>query len=103
MDTYEQLLEVDDDGICLDFADSQNRIEEWIETEYTAYMSRKCLSVITDVEFEVIRLTFGLPNDEPRSYDEIAAIMNLSKNMVSKIYHQAIRKIRHPREIGIRN
>lgn len=103
MDTYEPLLEVDDGGICLDFADSQNRIEEWIETEYKAYMSRKCLSVIADEEFEVIRLTFGLPDDEPRSYDEIAAILGLSKNMVSKIYHQAIRKMRHPRVIGIKD
>ena len=50
---------------------------------------------ITDGEYEVVRMLFGLSDDEPKSYDKIAVIMNLSRKAVSRIYHQALRKMQH--------
>ena len=95
MDYYEPLPEFDEDGIYLDFEDRQNGIEEWIENENKAYLCRRCLSIITDEEYEVMRLFFGLTDDEPKSYDEIAVIMNMSKKAVIRNYHQALRKMQH--------
>ena len=63
-------------------------------------MCNRCLSVITDREYEVVSLLFGLSDDEPKSYDEIAVIMNLSGKAVSRIYYQALRKMRHPSVIN---
>lgn len=60
-------------------------------------MCSRCLSVITDREYGVVSLLFGLSDDEPKTYDEIAVIMNLNKKAVSRIYHQALRKMRHPK------
>ena len=45
--------------------------------------------------YEVVRMLFGLSDDEPKSYDEIAVIMNLSRKAVSRIYHQTIRRMQH--------
>ena len=45
--------------------------------------------------YEVVRMLFGLSDDEPKSYDEVAVIMNLSRKAVSRIYHQALRKMQH--------
>ena len=42
--------------------------------------------------YEVVRMLFGLSDDEPKSYDEIAVIMNLSRKAVSRIYHQTLRR-----------
>ena len=95
MDFYEPLPEFDANGIYLDFEDRQNGIDEWIEGEFTEWMSSRCLSVITDGEYEVVRMLFGLSDDEPKSYDEIAVIMNLNRNTVSRIYHQALGKMQH--------
>ena len=97
MDFYEPLSEFDEDGIYLDYEDRRNGIEELIEDEFTEWMCRRCLSVITDLEYEVVNLLFGLSDDEPKSYEEIAVIMNLNKKAVSRIYHQALRKMRHPK------
>ena len=95
MDFYEPLPEFDANGIYLDFEDRQNGIDEWIEGEFTEWMSSRCLSVITNGEYEVVRMLFGLSDDEPKSYDEIAVIMNLNRNTVSRIYHQALGKMQH--------
>ena len=45
--------------------------------------------------YEVVRMLFGLSDDEPKSYDEVAVIMNLSKKAVSRIYHQTLRRMQH--------
>ena len=39
MDFYEPLPEFDADGIYLNFEDRRNGIEEWIEDEFTEWMS----------------------------------------------------------------
>ena len=95
MDFYEPLPEFDANGIYLDFEDRRNGIDKWIEDEFTEWMYSICLSVITDREYEVVNLLFGLSDDEPKSYDEIAVIMNLSRKTVSRIYHQALGKMQH--------
>ena len=95
MDFYEPLPEFDADRIRLDFEDRRNGIDEWFEGEFTEWMSSRCLSVITNGEYEVVRMLFGLSDDEPKSYDEIAVIMNLSRKAVSRIYHQTLRRMQH--------
>lgn len=45
--------------------------------------------------YEVVRMLFGLSDDEPKSYDEIAVIMNWSRKAVSRIYHQTLRRMQH--------
>ena len=81
MDFYEPLPEFDANGIYLDFEDRRNGIDEWFEGEFTEWMCSRCLSVITDGEYEVVRMLFGLSDDEPKSYDKIAVIMNLSRKL----------------------
>ena len=45
--------------------------------------------------YEVVRMLFGLSDDQPKSYDEVAVIMNLSRKAVSRIYHQTLRRMQH--------
>ena len=99
-DYYEPLPDFGEYGVYPDFEDKRNEIEEWIEGEFTEWMCNRCLSVITDREYAVVSMIFGLSDDEPRSYDEIAVIMNLSKDTISRIYHQALKKMRHPKVIN---
>ena len=95
MDFYEPLPEFDADGLYLDFEDRRNGIEEWIEDEFTVWMCSRCLSVITDREYGVVSLLFGLSDDEPKTYDEVAVIMNLSRKAVSRIYNQTLSRMQH--------
>ena len=95
MDFYEPLPEFDATGIFLDFEDRRNGIDDCIEGEFTEWMSSRGLSVITNGEYEVVRMLFGLSDAEPKSYDEIAVIMNLSRKAVSRIYHQTLRRMQH--------
>ncbi len=100
MDYYEPLPDFGEYGIYLEFEDKRNEIEEWIDDEFTEWMCNRCLFVITDREYEVVSMIFGLSDDEPRSYDEIAVAMNLSKDAVSRIYHKALQKMRHPKVVN---
>ncbi len=51
---------------------------------------------LTKNESTVIRLRYGIENDEPMTYEAIAEVVELSKTMVQQLENRALRKLRHP-------
>jgi len=55
------------------------------------------LESLDDRESEVLRLYFGLGDDEPMTLEEIGVRFNLTRERVRQIKEKALRRLRHPR------
>lgn len=52
---------------------------------------------LSDKEKMIIRYRFGLTEDEiSRTYEEIAELLDISKEMVRQLEAKAIKKLKHP-------
>ena len=56
-------------------------------------MIRKLLDAIDEREAKVLRMRFGLDDREPRTLKEIGQVLNLSRERVRQIEHEALRKL----------
>lgn len=52
------------------------------------------LKTLSDKEAQVIRLRYGLDDDEPKTLDEIGKIMGISRERVRQIEKKALKKLR---------
>lgn len=73
-------------------------IEYIPEAEIEAQLSRKpidyALSSLTDREQKVIRLRFGMENDDPLRLEDVGKILRVTHERVRQIEAKAIRKLR---------
>ena len=97
MENYELIVEYNHEVFYLDLIDDSGEIDNWINEKHTKYLCSKLLSILTDTEYEVINLYFGLSDDNPKNYEEISKIMNLNKKVVSRLSRNSLRKMRNPR------
>ena len=51
---------------------------------------------LTQKESAVIRLRYGIDDDDPMTYQEIAEIVGLGKTMVKQLELRALKKLKHP-------
>ena len=56
----------------------------------------RLLGVLDKREREVLRLRFGLDQGEPRTFDEVGARFNLTREGIRQIESRALAKLRHP-------
>jgi DNA-binding CsgD family transcriptional regulator len=69
------------------------------ETNSQEYLKERTYSVLaslTDREDKVIRLRFGIGDGYIRTYDEIGAMFNVTRERIRQIENKALRKMRHP-------
>ena len=59
------------------------------------------LESLDDREQEVLRLYFGLGDDEPMTLEEIGVRFNLTRERVRQIKEKALRRLRHPRRCAL--
>lgn len=97
MKSYKLIVEYNQENFYLDLIDDSSEIDNWINSQYIKFVSSKLLTILTETEYEVIRLYFGLSDDDPKDYEEISKVMNLNKKVVSRIIRQSLRKMRNPR------
>ena len=58
----------------------------------------RLLEPLDDLERTVLTLSYGLANDiEPMDAAEVAAQMNVSKDVVDRVVRDAMNKLRHPK------
>jgi len=54
------------------------------------------LAALSDREAAVIRMRFGLAGKRPKTLDEIAPVMGVTRERIRQIEAKALRKLRHP-------
>ncbi len=54
------------------------------------------LATLTPRERRVVKLRYGLPDDEPRTLDEVGKRFGLTRERIRQIEARALRKLRHP-------
>ena len=54
----------------------------------------RCLSTLTEIEREVIRMYFGIGQPHPLSLDEIAMKFNLTRERVRQIKEKGIKRLK---------
>ncbi len=59
------------------------------------------LESLDDREQEVLRLSFGLGDDEPMTLEEIGLRFNLTRERVRQIKEKALRRLLHPRRCAL--
>jgi len=54
------------------------------------------LATLTPRERRVVKLRYGLPDDEPRTLDDVGKRFGLTRERIRQIEARALRKLRHP-------
>jgi RNA polymerase primary sigma factor len=78
---------------------TQDGVEEEVHISLTETMLHRALEDIPEREREVLRLRYGLANEEPRSLEEIGRRLGLTRERVRQIEAQALERLAVSREI----
>ena len=54
------------------------------------------LTGLNDQEQKVLRMRFGLDDDDPKTLEEIGKVFGVTRERIRQIEAKAIRKLRHP-------
>ena len=85
----------DNEITLLEILENDERsIEDEIDLKLkTKFLYKKMSDVLKDREKEIIILRFGLNGDKPKTQNEIAKLMGISRSYVSRIETKAIHKL----------
>jgi RNA polymerase primary sigma factor len=75
-------------------------VEEEVEVSLTETTLHRALEDIPDREREILRLRYGLADEEPRSLEEIGRRLGLTRERVRQIEAQALERLAVSREIS---
>jgi RNA polymerase primary sigma factor len=78
---------------------TQEGVEEEVHVSLTETTLHRALEEIPEREREVLRLRYGLSNEEPRSLEEIGRRLGLTRERVRQIEAQALERLAVSREI----
>lgn len=94
---YESVGE-EEDSILLDFleADESVRPDVAAEKKELISLAQRALSRLTASEQSIIRLRFGLDDDDPKTLEEIGELYNVTRERVRQIEQKALAKLRYP-------
>ncbi|MDN6279600.1 MAG: sigma-70 family RNA polymerase sigma factor [Psychroflexus sp.] len=92
----EPLKEGEDSNLynVLNLGDSPNPDKELIQESLQAEIERS-LETLTQREADVIRLFFGLGNQQPMTLEEIGQTFGLTRERVRQIKEKGVRRLRH--------
>ena len=75
---------------------SQEAPDAQVEEESDREQVQMVLDTLEDRESEVLRLHFGMGEDDPMTLEEIGRKFSLTKERVWQIKEKALSKLRHP-------
>lgn len=77
-------------------ADSGPNPEEAVEYTMMQLQIQNLLDTLSDREAGVVRMRFGLGNDEPRTLDQIGDTFGVTRERIRQIEKKTMEKLRHP-------
>ena len=69
----------------------QEKVEATLQEQ-----TKKVLASLTPREEAVLRLHFGIPNNDPQSLRKIGKKFSVTRERIRQIEAKALRKLRHP-------
>ena len=69
---------------------------ELIDREMAKEAIEAALDTLSDREADVIRMRFGLSDEDPKTLDEIGKVYDVTRERIRQIEKKALEKLRHP-------
>lgn len=88
----EELLEQEENK----FFEYKYDMQKEVEQRQLAMITNEVFATITEREKIVLRLRFGIYDDEEKTLEEIGTIFNVTRERIRQIEAKALRKLRHP-------
>ena len=73
-----------------------NHSENIVSNKEFKQVIKNCLDSLTPRESKVLRLRFGIDTNVDRTLENVADMMNLTRERIRQIEEKALRKMRHP-------
>ena len=93
-------IKEDEDSSLVEFIPSDANLDDVVIHEVEQKNLREkideLLTGLNDQEQKVLRMRFGLDDDDPKSLEEIGKVFGVTRERIRQIEAKAIRKLRHP-------
>ena len=93
-------IKEDEDSSLVEFIPSDANFDDVVMHEVEQHNLREkieeLLTGLSDQEQKVLRMRFGLDDDDPKTLEEIGRVFGVTRERIRQIEAKAIRKLRHP-------
>ena len=93
-------IKEDEDSSLVEFIPSDANLDDVVIHEVEQKNLREkideLLMGLNDQEQKVLRMRFGLDDDDPKTLDELGKVFGVTRERIRQIEAKAIRKLRHP-------
>lgn len=93
-------IKEDEDSSLVEFIPSDANLDDVVIHEVEKKNLREkideLLTGLNDQEQKVLRMRFGLDDDDPKTLEEIGKVFGVTRERIRQIEAKAIRKLRHP-------
>ena len=93
-------IKEDEDSSLVEFIPSDANLDDVVIHEVEQKNLREkideLLTGLNDQEQKVLRMRFGLDDDDPKTLEEIVKVFGVTRERIRQIEAKAIRKLRHP-------
>ena len=93
-------IKEDEDSSLVEFIPSDANLDDVVIHEVEQKNLREkideLLTGLNDQEQKVLRMRFGLDDDDPKTLEEIGKVFGVTRERITQIEAKAIRKLRHP-------
>ena len=93
-------IKEDEDSSLVEFITSDANLDDVVIHEVEQKNLREkideLLTGLNDQEQKVLRMRFGLDDDDPKTLEEIGKVFGVTRERIRQIEAKAIRKLRHP-------
>ena len=93
-------IKEDEDSSLVEFIPSDANLDDVVihavEQKNLREKIEELLTGLNDQEQKVLRMRFGLDDDDPKTLEEIGKVLGVTRERIRQIEAKAIRKLRHP-------
>lgn len=93
-------IKEDEDSSLVEFIPSDANLDDVVihavEQKNLREKIEELLTGLNDQEQKVLRMRFGLDDDDPKTLEEIGKVFGVTRERIRQIEAKAIRKLRHP-------
>ena len=97
-------IKEDEDSSLVEFIPSDANLDDVVIHEVEQKNLREkideLLTGLNDQEQKVLRMRFGLDDDDPKTLEEIGKVFGVTRERIRQIEAKAIRKLRHPSRLN---